>query len=79
MYFNTAPAAMQHVNFQREMGNYMQVWVMVVQEVEKAAENQIIEIIVGQQGWMEVSEAVPFNSPFQALTFTRSSFLSFLG
>ncbi len=50
MYFNTAPAAMQHVNFQREMGNYMQVWVMVVQEVEKAAENQIIEIIVGQQG-----------------------------
>jgi hypothetical protein len=50
MYFNTAPAAMQHVNFQREMGNYMQMWVRVVQEVEKAAENQIIEIIVGQQG-----------------------------
>jgi hypothetical protein len=32
------------------MGNYMQMWVRVVQEVEKAAENQIIEIIVGQQG-----------------------------
>ncbi len=41
---------MQHVNFQREMGNYMQVWGRVVQEVEKAVENQIIEIIVDQQG-----------------------------
>ncbi len=57
----------------------MQLWVRVVQEVEKAAENQIIEIIVGQQGWMEVSEAVPFNSAFQVLTFSRSGFLSFLG
>jgi hypothetical protein len=32
------------------MGNYMQVWGRVVQEVEKAVENQIIEIIVDQQG-----------------------------
>ncbi|KAH9547690.1 hypothetical protein CY35_11G048600 [Sphagnum magellanicum] len=29
---------------------FFKVWVRVVQEVEKAAENQIIEIIVGQQG-----------------------------
>jgi hypothetical protein len=61
------------------MGDYMQVRRRVVKEVEQAVENQIIKIIVGQQGPMEVSEAVPFNSPFQAVTFSRSGFLSLLG
>ncbi|CAN5959416.1 unnamed protein product [Sphagnum jensenii] len=51
----------------------------VVKEVEQAVENQIIKIIVGQQGPMEVSEAVPFNSPFLAVTFSRSGFLSLFG
>jgi len=61
------------------MGDYMQVQRRVVKEVEQAVENQIIKIIVGQQGPMEVSEAVPFNSPFQAVMFSRSGFLSLLG
>jgi hypothetical protein len=42
------------------MGDYMQVRRRVVKEVEQAVENQIIKIIVGQQGPMEVSKAVPF-------------------
>jgi hypothetical protein len=56
------------------MGDYMQVRRRVVKEVEQAVENQIIKIIVGQQGPMEVSKAVPFNSPFQAVAFFQVRF-----